>query len=133
VLPVEVTFWNSGPFSIGFGKTERREGRITFSESRVLIGWSPWIGVSRGTIFEGHIALYHRNEPLFVRGPHKEAPFAYYDVAGTSDFFPSECGRFVELGEGLGIEVVLSNTGSLRGAEGHGNARIYTVKTSFLS
>jgi hypothetical protein len=108
---------------------------LTWPEDRWLIGWGPWIGVDKGNVFEGHLALLHipQADPslggaLFMRGPHKEIPSAY-DYAGQLDFFPAGCGRFIKAGDTILLQLHYTDTGSDPGTFAiQGSARIFSIK-----
>ncbi len=122
---LEVTFLDSGPFTIAPGAVEVRNLNASFPENRVIVGWMPWMGFARGGVLEGHILLLHGTTQLFLRGPHKENPSVYYDVPQAM-FFPAGTGRIVPAGETITVQVLASNTGTSPTAA-HGNARIFTV------
>jgi hypothetical protein len=109
--------------------------QLTWTEDRWVIGWGPWIGVNKGNVFEGHLALSHviTSDPevvtgLFMRGPHKENEAAY-DYAQNCDFFPEGTGRLVKAGEPMVLTLHCTDTGSQANYFGvQGSIRIYSVK-----
>jgi hypothetical protein len=119
-------------------KTDTVYARFTAPEDRWVIGWGPWVGVDKGNVFEGHLALSHVAAAdgtvtgLFMRGPHKEADSVMYDVAGNCDFFPTGTGRFVKAGDQLLLTLHCTDTGSLPpqpfGVQG--SIRVFSVKTT---
>src|SRR5579864_2087813 len=116
-------------------KSGSHETELVWPEARYLIGWGPWLGVDKGNVFEGHLALNHvprdtsKTMPVFMRGPHKEAEDVMYDVAGGCDFFPSGTDRLIAVGEKVVLELYSTDTGSKAGTFGiQASARVFSVK-----
>lgn len=119
---------------------------LTWPEPRWLIGWGPWIGVDKGNVFEGHLALDHvmadgTAVPIFMRGPHKERSLVSYDYAGQCEFFPAKRGRLIKPGDKLVIQLHVTDTsafvvkGSMEEQEvalskfaAQGSVRVFSVK-----
>jgi hypothetical protein len=97
-----------------------------WTQARHIIGWSPWVGLNRGSIVEGHLILRVNSQQVFLRGPHKEAGLAMYDETGA-DFFPAGTGYPVRPGDQVSIQFLLSNTSNANPAGGQANVRIYST------
>ena len=96
---------------LGEGPVVTTSAPLTWPQNRWLIGWSPWIGVARGTIFEGHLILLVNGARIFLRGRHKEVD-AMYDVGKSPDFFPFGYGVFVPAGTPIALQLLATNTGT---------------------
>jgi len=102
---------------------------LLWPQDRYLIGWAPWIGFGKGSVLECHLMLFHRDQSIFLLGPHKENSSVVYDCT-RPDFFPSGYGRLIKTGEPLSVQLVANPTGAYAGVAA--NARVFSVLADSL-